>query len=436
MKRYLAVILVLVLSCGLVGYGELLPMEASGHEEEIIILVEEPSKAALSAEKESSETPAVQTAAVSAAKPTASPASFTSMGAGTSCRQIVEPVVDYTDTKVSAQLQAAEEERLAKEAELAARDESQRVYSTAMVGSVIAVEDMISADAAPLDLSTVVFATQDASGVKSILFNEDGVLKVWREQTELEKTAKESKETSKPAEESSSESVEESYVEESTAESGEEESYEEESYEEESYEEESYEEESTAESGEEESSEEESTAESGEEESTAESGEEESSEEESSEEESSDESEEESSENSEEDSEDSEAEESYTYELPTDGEYYYGYAQEVFEKTNALRASLGIAPLSWSGELEAFAMTRAQEITISFSHYRPGGGHYSNYGPEHENIAWGYGSPDAVFEGWYTSYDHYNNLTDVTMSSVGIACYRYEGILYWVMSFW
>ncbi len=407
MKRYLAVILVLVLSCGLVGYGELLPMEASGHEEEIIILVEEPSKAALSAEKESSETPAVQTAAVSAAKPTASPASFTSMGAGTSCRQIVEPVVDYTDTKVSAQLQAAEEERLAKEAELAARDESQRVYSTAMVGSVIAVEDMISADAAPLDLSTVVFATQDASGVKSILFNEDGVLKVWREQTELEKTAKESKETSKPAEESSSESVEESYVEESTAESGEEES-----------------------------SEEESTAESGEEESTAESGEEESSEEESSEEESSDESEEESSENSEEDSEDSEAEESYTYELPTDGEYYYGYAQEVFEKTNALRASLGIAPLSWSGELEAFAMTRAQEITISFSHYRPGGGHYSNYGPEHENIAWGYGSPDAVFEGWYTSYDHYNNLTDVTMSSVGIACYRYEGILYWVMSFW
>ena len=422
MKRYLAVILVLVLSCGLVGYGELLPMEASGHEEEIIILVEEPSKAALSAEKESSETPAVQTAAVSAAKPTASPASFTSMGAGTSCRQIVEPVVDYTDTKVSAQLQAAEEERLAKEAELAARDESQRVYSTAMVGSVIAVEDMISADAAPLDLSTVVFATQDASGVKSILFNEDGVLKVWREQTELEKTAKESKETSKPAEESSSETVEESYVEESTAESGEEESTaesgEEESYEEESYEEESYEEESTAESGEEESSEEES------------------SEEESSEEESSDESEEDSSENSEEDSEDSEAEESYTYELPTDGEYYYGYAQEVFEKTNALRASLGIAPLSWSGELEAFAMTRAQEITISFSHYRPGGGHYSNYGPEHENIAWGYGSPDAVFEGWYTSYDHYNNLTDVTMSSVGIACYRYEGILYWVMSFW
>ena len=379
MKRYLAVILVLVLSCGLVGYGELLPMEASGHEEEIIILVEEPSKAALSAEKESSETPAVQTAAVSASKPTASPASFTSMGAGTSCRQIVEPVVDYTDTKVSAQLQAAEEERLAKEAELAARDESQRVYSTVMVGSVIAVEDMISADAAPLDLSTVVFATQDASGVKSILFNEDGVLKVWREQTELEKTAKESKETSKPAEESSSETVEESYVEESTAESGEEES---------------------------------------------------------SEEESGDESEEESSENSEEDSEDSEAEESYTYELPTDGEYYYGYAQEVFEKTNALRASLGIAPLSWSGELEAFAMTRAQEITISFSHYRPGGGHYSNYGPEHENIAWGYGSPDAVFEGWYTSYDHYNNLTDVTMSSVGIACYRYEGILYWVMSFW
>ena len=424
MKRYLAVILVLVLSCGLVGYGELLPMEASGHEEEIIILVEEPSKAALSAEKESSETPAVQTAAVSAAKPTASPASFTSMGAGTSCRQIVEPVVDYTDTKVSAQLQAAEEERLAKEAELAARDESQRVYSTAMVGSVIAVEDMISADAAPLDLSTVVFATQDASGVKSILFNEDGVLKVWREQTELEKTAKESKETSKPAEESSSETVEESYVEESTAERGEEESTAE-SGEEESYEEESYEEESTAESGEEESSEEESTAESGEEESS----EEESSEEESSEEESSDESEEES-------SEDSEAEESYTYELPTDGEYYYGYAQEVFEKTNALRASLGIAPLSWSGELEAFAMTRAQEITISFSHYRPGGGHYSNYGPEHENIAWGYGSPDAVFEGWYTSYDHYNNLTDVTMSSVGIACYRYEGILYWVMSFW
>ena len=134
--------------------------------------------------------------------------------------------------------------------------------------------------------------------------------------------------------------------------------------------------------------------------------------------------------------EESETEDNYDYDVAPGGEYYYDYASEIFEMTNNLRARLGIAPLSWSSSLASFAETRAREITVTFSHYRLDGLHYSAYGPAHENLAWGYPTTEDVFDGWYTSYDHYNNLTDASMSEVGIACYRYNGVMYWVMSFW
>lgn len=447
MKRYLMIALVLLVSCGLVGYGNWLPQKESAGSAESsgVPVIEETMKEASEASAPETNTLALS---VVSAVPTVKTAAFETLG--TACvRGIIEPVVSYMEVEV----QKVEEEKAAEELEKENRDESQRVYSTAMIGSVVAVEDMAIATSAPLDMSVVLFATKDASGNQTYLFNEDGELKMWRDVSAAEASGNivEAALEIQESEESQEETAEEeSYEEESIDDTAyEEESYEEESYEESSYDEESYEESSDDETSyevEEESSEEESSEEESSEESEEESVQEEESEEESSEESEDETTAEEDSEN-EEDSEDendseneddSEDEEETipTYDIPSDGDYYYDYSWEIFNKTNELRASLGIAPLSWSDDLASFAAVRAQEITVSFSHYRPGGGHYSNYGPQHENIAWGYPTVDDVFEGWYTSPDHYDNLTDPTMSSVGISSYRYQGIMYWVMSFW
>ena len=429
MKRYLMIVLVLLLSCGLVGYGNWLPQK----EEPAAAVVIKPATEESSVQEASvPEINALATGMVQAL-PTVKNASFESVGAAAVLPEIVEPVVTYMEDEV----QKVEEEREAEELEKAERDESQRVYSTAVIGSVVAIEEMAEVTVAPVDMSAVLFSSRDASGIQTYMINEDGVMKIWRGTAPTENAQEEGAAavagelTGTPGEEESSE-----------------ETYEEESYEEDSYEEESYEEESSVETVyEEESSEEpeESSEEESPEEPEEESSEEESSEEpeeESSEEESSEEpEEEESEEDSENDDEDKEEDDSEeqsapVYDIPSDGDYYYDYSWEIFNKTNELRASLGIAPLSWSDDLASFAAIRAQEITVSFSHYRPGGGHYSNYGPCHENIAWGYPTVDDVFEGWYTSPDHYDNLTDPTMSSVGISSYRYNGVMYWVMSFW
>ena len=429
MKRYLMIVLVLLLSCGLVGYGNWLPQK----EEPAAAVVIKPATEESSVQEASvPEINALATGMVQAL-PTVKNASFESVGAAAVLPEIVEPVVTYMEDEV----QKVEEEREAEELEKAERDESQRVYSTAVIGSVVAIEEMAEVTVAPVDMSAVLFSSRDASGIQTYMINEDGVMKIWRGTAPAENAQEEGAAavagelTGTPGEEESSE-----------------ETYEEESYEEDSYEEESYEEESSVETVyEEESSEEpeESSEEESPEEPEEESSEEESSEEpeeESSEEESSEEpEEEESEEDSENDDEDKEEDDSEeqsapVYDIPSDGDYYYDYSWEIFNKTNELRASLGIAPLSWSDDLASFAAIRAQEITVSFSHYRPGGGHYSNYGPCHENIAWGYPTVDDVFEGWYTSPDHYDNLTDPTMSSVGISSYRYNGVMYWVMSFW
>lgn len=428
--------LVLLLSCGLVGYGNWLPVKSQtgSAQDTAVPVIEETMK----------ETPAPETSSLAlsalSAIPSVQSTSFESVGAASSIRDIVEPVVNYMEDEV----QKAEEEKAAEELERENRDESQRVYSTAVIGSVTAVEDMAIATSAPLDMSTVLLSTTDASGNRAFIFNEDGMMKIWREEMVNPATSQNAEESGEKEEQS--ESLTGSLEAKTEEESSEDESYEEESYEEETYEEESseedtyveesYEEESSEESQEEEESSEEESSEDEEESEESSSEDEEESEESSAEDE--EDSEDEDSENDEDSEEDSEDEEDSvpTYNIPSDGDYYYDYSWEIFSKTNALRESLGIAPLSWSDDLASFAAIRAQEITVSFSHYRPGGGHYSNYGPEHENIAWGYPTVDAVFEGWYTSYDHYNNLTDPTMTSVGISSYCYEGIMYWVMSFW
>ncbi|MCD8355103.1 MAG: CAP domain-containing protein, partial [Clostridia bacterium] len=108
-----------------------------------------------------------------------------------------------------------------------------------------------------------------------------------------------------------------------------------------------------------------------------------------------------------------------------------------------------LGTLSYDYNLEKVAMQRAAEIALSFSHTRPNGQTcwtaYSerNYGywSAGENIAAGYTSAAAVFEGWketneaYSGQGHRRNMLSSDNTVVGIAGFYYNGYYYWVQEF-
>ena len=107
----------------------------------------------------------------------------------------------------------------------------------------------------------------------------------------------------------------------------------------------------------------------------------------------------------------------------------------------------GLSELSYSYDLEEIALQRAVEIALSFSHTRPNGekcftclatdGNRS-WG---ENIAAGYTTAAAAFEGWcetnedYEGQGHRRNMLKDSFVSIGIAHVVVNGTHYWVQEF-
>ena len=139
--------------------------------------------------------------------------------------------------------------------------------------------------------------------------------------------------------------------------------------------------------------------------------------------------------------------------------------QEAYTQLNAFRAQNGVwvwnsddstktyyntnssnqlSALKRSAALQTTAETRAKEIATYFSHYRPDGTicftAYPDYYYAGENIAAGYTTGAAVINAWkendgdYYYQGHRRNMLDPDFDYVGIACYRYDGVCYWVMS--
>ncbi|MCQ2515792.1 MAG: CAP domain-containing protein [Saccharofermentans sp.] len=102
---------------------------------------------------------------------------------------------------------------------------------------------------------------------------------------------------------------------------------------------------------------------------------------------------------------------------------------ELFNLVNNARTAAGLQPLSWSNGLASAAMTRAQEITVSFSHTRPDGSQWwtvnSNimYG---ENLAGGQSTAQEVFNSWWNSPGHKANMMNPDFRTCGFALY-YSG---------
>ena len=107
-----------------------------------------------------------------------------------------------------------------------------------------------------------------------------------------------------------------------------------------------------------------------------------------------------------------------------------------------------LGALSIDPVLEQIAMLRAAEIALSYSHTRPNGQKcFTAYsgdmegGYRAENIAAGYSSAEAVFEGWqeteksYSGQGHRRNMLGSNYVSIGIGHVTYQGIQYWVQEF-
>lgn len=105
-----------------------------------------------------------------------------------------------------------------------------------------------------------------------------------------------------------------------------------------------------------------------------------------------------------------------------------------------------LQPLERNDDLEHTARIRAKEISKIFSHTRPDGSICFTAYPEDiyaggENIAYGQPTCESVTEAWketgeyYDGQGHRRNMLEYCFTSVGIAGYRKDGVIYWVQSF-
>ena len=119
-----------------------------------------------------------------------------------------------------------------------------------------------------------------------------------------------------------------------------------------------------------------------------------------------------------------------------------GSAAEVVRLVNEERAKAGLPALTADTALSAAAQQRAQEITVSFQHTRPGGqawhtvlGAYGvTYMRAGENIAYGQKTSAAVMAGWMNSPGHKANILG-DFTRIGVGVYEKNGALYWTQLF-
>lgn len=106
--------------------------------------------------------------------------------------------------------------------------------------------------------------------------------------------------------------------------------------------------------------------------------------------------------------------------------------QEVVRLTNEERAKNGRAPLQYNQYLTDFAMTRAQELSILFSHTRPDG----TTPNIKQNIAAGNMTPEQVVNGWMNSDGHRVTMLGSSYNYIGIGIYKSDdGRMFWVQAF-
>ena len=112
---------------------------------------------------------------------------------------------------------------------------------------------------------------------------------------------------------------------------------------------------------------------------------------------------------------------------------------EVLSYVNKFRQEANVAHLTLNNDLVLAASVRAIEMAWAnnFSHTRPDGTSCFTVSPLAfaENIAYGYGTPEKVANGWYNSPGHKANMMNSSYKSIGIGVYKFQGTYFWVQLF-
>ena len=114
---------------------------------------------------------------------------------------------------------------------------------------------------------------------------------------------------------------------------------------------------------------------------------------------------------------------------------------EILRLVNAERAKVGLAELTYRGDIQSAADIRANEITTLFDHKRPDGSdcltvlsgiskHYAG-----ENIAMGQPTPTAVMADWMNSKGHKENILRGEFTGIAVGITEKNGKKYWVQIF-
>ena len=115
---------------------------------------------------------------------------------------------------------------------------------------------------------------------------------------------------------------------------------------------------------------------------------------------------------------------------------------EVFRLVNVERASAGLPPYAWDAHLAIAAQRHAEDMSANdyFSHESLDGRSFADRAgeagydasPRGENIAQGYGTPDAVMAGWMASDGHRANILATGSTEIGVGLTEDR---YWVQVF-
>ena len=123
-----------------------------------------------------------------------------------------------------------------------------------------------------------------------------------------------------------------------------------------------------------------------------------------------------------------------TITLPVEQDEDYAMAKDFVNYLNQQRKATGKIEYIMDAGLTDFAMLRAAEICIGFSHSRPGGvSKLEMMTFHHEDIGAGASSSEDIYGLWYNSPGHKPALTNTEDRYVGVGCAMYNRTRYWVL---
>lgn len=127
------------------------------------------------------------------------------------------------------------------------------------------------------------------------------------------------------------------------------------------------------------------------------------------------------------------------------GTFHDDMAKSVLDMLNEARKDANLNELTMdNGNMMNAAKIRAKEITVHWAHERPNkedswhtvfDQEGVKYNARSENLADGYQTAEAVFNGWMNSDGHRQNIMEPRFTHISIACLEYEGHFYWVQLF-